>query len=150
MSLESGTLIKYEVWDTAGQERYESLAPMYYRGAHAAVVVYDITSMESFDKAQKWIRDLNRQANPNIVVCLVGNKLDMASSRAVPIETATRYASDNDVLFIEASAKTGEQVSKIFELVASKLPVGVAPPETEKSVDVAATPAEKKGGCCAK
>lgn len=69
------TTVKFEIWDTAGQERYHSLAPMYYRGAQAALIVYDITSKDSFHKAQNWIRELQRQANANIVIALVGNKL---------------------------------------------------------------------------
>merc|ERR1712023_221338 len=52
------TTVKFEIWDTAGQERYHSLAPMYYRGAQAAVVVYDVTSQDSFERAQRWISEL--------------------------------------------------------------------------------------------
>lgn len=74
------TTVKFEIWDTAGQERYHSLAPMYYRGAQAALIVYDITSKDSFHKAQNWIRELQRQANANIVIALVGNKLGKVKS----------------------------------------------------------------------
>ena len=63
----------------AGQERYHSLAPMYYRGAAAAIVVYDITSPDSFARAKSWVRELQRQGNPNIVIALAGNKADLAS-----------------------------------------------------------------------
>ena len=66
------TTVKFEIWDTAGQERYHSLAPMYYRGAQAALIVYDITSKDSFIKAQNWVRELQRQASTNIVIALVG------------------------------------------------------------------------------
>merc|ERR1712174_192060 len=55
--------VKFEIWDTAGQERYHSLAPMYYRGAQAAVVIYDVTSNDSFERAQRWISELRDQAN---------------------------------------------------------------------------------------
>lgn len=75
------TTIKYEIWDTAGQERYHSLAPMYYRGAQAAVIVYDITSASSFEKAKQWIQELKRQGNPGIVMALVGNKLDLQEEK---------------------------------------------------------------------
>merc|ERR1712113_628789 len=60
------TTVKFEIWDTAGQERYHSLAPMYYRGAQAAVVVYDVTSNDSFERAQRWISELRDQANKDI------------------------------------------------------------------------------------
>ena len=70
-------MLRYEIWDTAGQERFHSLAPMYYRNAQAAVVVYDITKASSLDKAKSWVKELQRQANPNIVIALAGNKLDL-------------------------------------------------------------------------
>ena len=72
--------IKFEIWDTAGQERFASLAPMYYRNAQAALVVYDITKASSLTKAQHWVAELQRQASPGIVIALVGNKSDLAST----------------------------------------------------------------------
>jgi Ras-related protein Rab-5C len=71
--------IKFEIWDTAGQERFASLAPMYYRNAQAALVVYDITKATSLTKAQHWVAELQRQASPGIVIALVGNKSDLAN-----------------------------------------------------------------------
>ncbi|KZO98431.1 hypothetical protein CALVIDRAFT_535522 [Calocera viscosa TUFC12733] len=73
-------VLRYEIWDTAGQERFHSLAPMYYRNAQAAVVVYDITKATSLEKAKSWVKELQRQANPNIVIALVGNKLDLVQA----------------------------------------------------------------------
>ncbi|CAN6481759.1 unnamed protein product [Victoria cruziana] len=58
-----GRSVKFEIWDTAGQERYHSLAPMYYRGAAAAIVVYDMTNPDSFDRAKKWVEELRQQGN---------------------------------------------------------------------------------------
>ena len=69
--------IKFEIWDTAGQERFASLAPMYYRNAQAALVVYDLTKPTSLIKAKHWVAELQRQASPGIVIALVGNKLDL-------------------------------------------------------------------------
>jgi len=80
--------VKFEIWDTAGQERYHSLAPMYYRGAQAAIVVYDITSRDSFERAKAWVKELQRQGNPNIVIALTGNKLDLAQNRQVQTQEA--------------------------------------------------------------
>ena len=64
------TTVKFEIWDTAGQERYHSLAPMYYRGAQAAIVVYDITNADTFTRAKSWVGELHRQARPDIVIAL--------------------------------------------------------------------------------
>jgi len=72
--------IKFEIWDTAGQERFASLAPMYYRNAQSALVVYDLTKPTSLIKAKHWVAELQRQASPGIVIALVGNKLDLASA----------------------------------------------------------------------
>ncbi|KAJ3268944.1 Ras- protein Rab-5A [Terramyces sp. JEL0728] len=107
-------IIKFEIWDTAGQERFHSLAPMYYRNAQAAVVVYDITKSASLEKAKAWVKELQRQANPNIVIALVGNKLDLQVNREVSSEEAEEYAKESGLLFMEASAKTGELVGEIF------------------------------------
>ncbi|XP_058125547.1 ras-related protein Rab-5B isoform X1 [Anopheles ziemanni] len=108
------TTVKFEIWDTAGQERYHSLAPMYYRGAQAAIVVYDIQNSDSFARAKTWVKELQRQASPNIVIALAGNKADLANSRVVDYEEAKQYADDNGLLFMETSAKTAVNVNDIF------------------------------------
>ncbi|KAL2078248.1 hypothetical protein ACEWY4_025933 [Coilia grayii] len=116
------TTIKFEIWDTAGQERYHSLAPMYYRGAQAAIVVFDITSADSFTRAQSWVKELQKQANPNIVIALAGNKADLANKRTVEFQEAQDYADENGLLFMETSAKTALNVNEIFMAIAKKLP----------------------------
>jgi len=122
ISIDENTIVKFEIWDTAGQERYHSLAPMYYRGAQAAIVVYDITNQESFAKAKNWIKELQRQAHPNIVIALSGNKADLAAKRVVEYEEAQAYAEDNGLLFMETSAKSSMNVQDIFTVIARKLP----------------------------
>ncbi|KAM7524667.1 hypothetical protein LguiA_014569 [Lonicera macranthoides] len=81
--------VKFEIWDTAGQERYHSLAPMYYRGAAAAVIVYDITNQTSFDRAKKWVQELQAQGNTNMVMALAGNKADLLDARKVAVEVSS-------------------------------------------------------------
>lgn len=116
------TTVKFEIWDTAGQERYHSLAPMYYRGAQAAIVVYDITNQDTFGRAKTWVKELQRQASPNIVIALAGNKTDLSNKRLVEYEEAHTYAEENGLLFMETSAKTAVNVNDIFLAIATKLP----------------------------
>ncbi|KAH8997453.1 GTP-binding protein RAB5 [Lactarius akahatsu] len=127
VNLDDGTSVKFEIWDTAGQERYKSLAPMYYRNANCAVVVYDITQTASLEKARNWIRELQRQADPSIVIALCGNKLDLAARRQVTQEEAQKYAEEEGLMWAETSAKTGEGVSDIFTRIAKKLPTTAQP-----------------------
>lgn len=99
-------VLRYEIWDTAGQERFHSLAPMYYRNAQAAVVVYDVTKAASLEKAKSWVKELQRQANPNIVIALAGNKVDLVSGQTTP--RATPASADDEDEADDATATPGE------------------------------------------
>ncbi|KAG6901908.1 hypothetical protein C0995_006746 [Termitomyces sp. Mi166 len=98
-------VLRYEIWDTAGQERFHSLAPMYYRNAQAAVVVYDITKASSLEKAKSWVKELQRQANPNIVIALAGNKLDLVQPSA---SSSGIFESESEDEADDATATPGE------------------------------------------
>uniref|UniRef100_A0A8D1M9D0 RAB17, member RAS oncogene family n=1 Tax=Sus scrofa TaxID=9823 RepID=A0A8D1M9D0_PIG len=79
--------LKLEIWDTAGQEKYHSVCHLYFRGANAALVVYDVTRKDSFLKAQQWLKDLEEEFRlGDVVVMLVGNKLDLGKEREVAFE----------------------------------------------------------------
>lgn len=87
---------------------------MYYRNANCAVVVYDITQTNSLEKAKSWIRELQRQADPAIVIALCGNKTDLEARRQVTQEEAQKYAEEEGLLWFETSAKSGAGVSDVF------------------------------------
>ncbi|XP_069841307.1 ras-related protein Rab-17 isoform X2 [Dendropsophus ebraccatus] len=111
-----GRSINLEIWDTAGQERFQSLCHIYYRGANAALLVYDITSKETLSRAQFWLQELQKYAlNGDMVIALVGNKSDLQDYRTVPSEDAQAFAKMNQLLFMETSAKTGNGVKEIFD-----------------------------------
>ncbi len=114
--------IKFEIWDTAGQERYNSLIPMYYRGAQIALIVYDITSRESYDTAKRWVEELKFEKPTEFIKVLIGNKTDLEKDRQVPTLEAREYATQQNLIFLETSAKDDVNVSKIFEIVANKVP----------------------------
>lgn len=139
-------IVKFEIWDTAGQERYRSLAPMYYRGAAAALVVYDITSTESFQGAKTWIEELQRQGNADIVIGLAGNKMDQETKREVSKEDGKSYAQENNCIFFETSAKTGENVISIFTQIAKKLPKNVQ--QTGNDAITIVPQEDSPKGCC--
>ncbi|KAG7450359.1 putative VPS21-Rab5-like GTPase [Guyanagaster necrorhizus] len=100
-------VLRYEIWDTAGQERFHSLAPMYYRNAQAAVVVYDVTKATSLEKAKSWVKELQRQANPNIVIALAGNKVDLVQ----PSASSSGNNSESEDEADDATATPGEAPS---------------------------------------
>jgi len=120
--LNSSEGVKFEIWDTAGQERYHSLAPMYYRGAQAALVVFDMTSRESFDKAKIWVSEIHQQSNPDQLVAFVANKLDLKDSRSVDREEAEHYAAEQNLIYSETSAKDGTNINELFQTLATRLP----------------------------
>ncbi|CAF1009171.1 unnamed protein product [Adineta steineri] len=107
LQIDQDTSLKVELWDTAGQERYHSLAPMYYRGAQAALVVYDITNGESLRRAKQWVKELQQVNANDMVIGLAGNKADLATGnrRQVDSNEVREYAEQNDLIFMETSAK---------------------------------------------
>lgn len=143
--------VKFEIWDTAGQERYHSLAPMYYRGAAAAIVVYDITSQESFHRAKSWVKELQRQGSPDVVIALAGNKIDRDEEREVGAADAKQYADDNSLYFIETSAKTNVNVRELFLAIARQLPKEPSTNAEDSGFILDEDdfkPESSSGGCC--
>ncbi|EGV61296.1 Vacuolar protein sorting-associated protein 21 [Yamadazyma tenuis] len=156
--------IKYEIWDTAGQERFASLAPMYYRNAQAALVVYDITKPASFLKARHWVKELHEQASKDITIALVGNKYDLVEDendgdtlRKVSVEEGQKLAEDEGLLFFETSAKTSYNVNEVFVGIGTKIPESSAPTGVQQAgneagrIDLttgAASTTQQTSGCC--
>ncbi len=110
--------VRVQFWDTAGQERYSALMPTYYRAAHAAVLVYDLTSQESFDKILSWVDQIHKHC-PDASICLVGNKNDLESQRLVSQDDGNKLAKKLGCIFFEASAKTDSKVKDMFDSIIS-------------------------------
>lgn len=109
------------IWDTAGEEKFDSLTNFYCRNARAAVVCYDITSYETFQGLQRWVDKILMEAEKDCAIIIVGNKLDICeenpSKRHVEPGEAKRYADSIGGLCLEASAKTGKNVTEVFDQV---------------------------------
>jgi len=121
MYLEDRT-VRLQLWDTAGQERFRSLIPSYIRDSSGAIVVYDITNRASFLNTSKWIEDVRSERGNDVVIVLVGNKTDLADRRQVSTEEGEEKAKENEVMFIETSAKMGYNIKALFRQLAQALP----------------------------
>ncbi|KAK9664046.1 hypothetical protein RND81_14G016000 [Saponaria officinalis] len=107
--------LKLQIWDTAGQERFRSITRVYYRGAAAALLVYDITRRETFNHLASWLEDARQHGNGNMTtIMLVGNKCDLARRRAVSTEEGEQFAKQHGLIFMECSAKTAQNVEDAF------------------------------------
>ena len=116
--LNDGTRVKAQLWDTAGQEKYKSLVSQHYRKALGALLVYDITRKETFSAVEKHLYDLRQWSEPDCVVYLIGNKVDLINTgekeRAVPLDYVKNFAEQNGLKYIETSALSDYNVSDSF------------------------------------
>ncbi|XP_072178013.1 ras-related protein Rab-5A-like [Diadema setosum] len=115
------TTYRLGILDTAGQERFRGIATIMYRNAAAAVLVYNIADKKSFDDVEYWMDELRKKAPEDILIFVIGNKLDLESQRAVSRSLAEQYAQENDSVHLEASAKTGEGIAEIFQEICAAL-----------------------------
>lgn len=152
MYLEDRT-VRLQLWDTAGQERFRSLIPSYIRDSSVAVVVYDVTNRQTFVNTQKWIDDVRAERGEDVIIVLVGNKTDLNEKRQVTIEEGEAKSKEHKTLFIETSAKAGQNVKSLFRKIALALPGmenigdGQAAPMTEVKINPSA-PAEESSCAC--
>ena len=153
-----GKSVKLQIWDTAGQERFRSVTRSYYRGAAGALLVYDISSRETYNALTNWLTDARTLASQDIVIVLVGNKKDLEPDREVTFLEASKFAQDHDLMFLETSARTGENVEEVFlkcaRTILSKIESGQLDPDKmgsgiqygDSSLRKLKSP-DKDGGC---
>jgi len=131
MQSESGEAIIFQIWDVAGQEKFRALAPMYYNGAKAAVIVYDITNKESFEVCKGWIKELQKKGPESLTWALVGNKSDLVYEEAVPLDDAYRLAEEIGAIFQLTSAKDDNGIKDLFRKLTEEV---VKPPSIQKRI----------------
>jgi small GTP-binding protein len=141
-----GVEVLLKIWDTAGQERFRALAPMYYRGAHVAVLVFAVDVPDSLTKLSFWLNALRKDTQTNPAIIIAGNKIDLP--RKVSLEEGEAFAERMEATYVECSAKLRNGVPELFNL-ATTVAIGAqfkAREEQFAGVEVKAV--RKKKGCC--
>ena len=110
-----GRKVKLQIWDTAGQERFRTITTSYYRGAHAIVIVFDLTKRQTYEHVQKWMNDINRFAKENVLKLIIGNKSDLTNEIQVSYEEVRALASQMKATYFSVSAKKNENINEFFE-----------------------------------
>lgn len=144
-----GREMKLDIWDTGGSEKYRSLAPMYFRDARAAIVVFDVTSQTSFEEAEDWIREFRERGSPSALVFGAANKCDLQAQRRVSPEDVKDFMFSHQLNYIsETSALTGEGVNELFAELGKQLVALPTPHENVQIADLEEPPVEKKDDGC--
>lgn len=110
----NGTRVELNIWDTAGQERYHALGPIYYRNSNGAILVFDITDEDSFNRVKNWVKELQIMLGNDVPLVIVGNKMDMEKDRKVEDVEAAEYAKTVGAMYMKASAKQNKGIEEIF------------------------------------
>lgn len=116
-----GRKTKLQIWDTAGQEQFKSITRSYYRAVAGALLVFDVTNERSFENVKNWLEEARANGNPELVILLVGNKVDMTEKRRISREVAEKLANDNGIKYMEASAKERINIDPLFLTVAQDI-----------------------------
>ncbi|XP_075996029.1 EF-hand calcium-binding domain-containing protein 4B [Genypterus blacodes] len=140
------SLVALQMWDTAGQERYRSITKQFFRKADGVVVLYDITSEQSFTAVRQWLMSVQECAGEEIAVMLLGNKTDKESLREVQRGMGENLAKECEMIFYECSAYSGHNVAESMVHLA-RLLKDQEDREKEKTIQLVSSPAQKKS-CC--
>lgn len=155
-----GKRVNLAIWDTAGQERFHALGPIYYRDSNGAILVYDITDEDSFQKVKNWVKELRRMLGQDVCLCIAGNKTDLEKNRHVTVEEAESYAATVGAKHFHTSAKMNKGIEELFlDLSKSMMEKGDGTLTRGKSgtsnrksavmvVDDTEEPSQRKSGCC--
>jgi small GTP-binding protein len=152
----NGVDFTFCIWDTAGQERFRSISPIYYRGSHVAIVVFDLTAINTVEIARSWVKELRAQGPIGIPIVLLGNKNDMKDEITVPDTVIEGLSKSIGADFFKVSALSGENVDESFTHAATlglnfyreqqhiSMPMG----EELVQINKKETKEAEKKGCC--
>ena len=117
----NGEQVKLQIWDTAGQERFRSVTRGYYRGSAGVLIVYDVSRRATFARVANWLTEAKAHTGAHTTLILIGNKCDLDEDREVSKEEGAKFAEENNLMFLECSAKSGENVDQAFVVTATKI-----------------------------
>jgi len=126
-----GREIKLQLWDTAGQERFRTITSSFFRGAHAVIIVYDVTNQLTFNNVKLWRQEVQKYAGARVNCVLVGNKCDLKDKIVIDTNTAKTYADEIGIPFLETSAKDSLNIDQIFMTVVG-IPLNNAASNSQK------------------
>lgn len=142
-------VVKLDLWDTAGQETYRAVTRTFYREAHAAVLVYNLTKAETFQSVSGWLQDLRDYIEPSVPVYLAGNMRDLKDRQEVASEVGREFCRTHGLSgFAEVSAKTGFGLSELFSQVATDLLRQELSQTQLKGSRLSTQPPPKPSRCC--
>lgn len=147
MTLDNGKNVKLQIWDTAGQDRFRAITKNYYKGANGIILIYDVTSIQTYENVKNWLQQIREEASPNVVIYLVGNKIDMSDERKIKKEEGEKLAGEFKLPFFETSAKEGTGVSETFEALVKQIDEVYSKIEVENGNKLF-NGKKKKTGCC--
>ena len=149
MTLKNGKNIKLQIWDTAGQDRFRAITKNYYKGANGIILIYDVTSIQTYENVKNWITQIREEASKNVVIYIAGNKIDMEEERKVTTEEGQKLADEYGFPFIETSAKSGINIDETFSDLVEKIDSVYSKLETKPGGNkVNKVFNGKKKGCC--
>lgn len=142
---------KIQLWDTAGQEQFHTITKSYFRGAHAILLIYDVTSSISFDRTRMWMDSIKETASSAVDIALVVNKVDLEITEdGVTHDQGVDLAKEFDIPFYEVSAKTGQGINQMFTEIAKvvKKRLDETPPPPPVTKVVLTDQSQSQSSCC--
>ncbi|KAL1130896.1 hypothetical protein AAG570_012137 [Ranatra chinensis] len=135
----AGKRVNLAIWDTAGQERFHALGPIYYRMSNGAILVYDITDEDSFQKVKNWVKELKKMLGSEICLTIAGNKVDLEKERTVPEEVAEEYSNSVGAVHVHTSAKQNKGIEEMFLDLTQRMMQRAQEQEVQKATELIRT-----------
>ena len=148
IKLKSGKNIKLQIWDTAGQDRFRAITKNYYKGANGIILIYDVTSLQTYENIKTWVNQIKEEAPQNVVIFIAGNKIDMEEERKVTTEEGKRLAEEFGYPFYETSAKDDININEIFDDLVEKVDSIYSKLEGSGGTNKQLSKGKNKNGCC--